>query len=326
MKDLSVFVAYNFEPSELSYIQERLLPAINLSHGTSLPDSPDYEVLVHGRPDEQWLSVSSRLKMLVIPFAGLPESTASVLKEFSNLTVYNLHHNAVPVAEMAIGLLLATARRIAYLDRCLRKGDWSPRYSDHDRSFLLQGRSVLILGYGHVGRVVGKLCRGLGMAVKAVQRSPAHTEGDVDVYSIQSLPELLPWARVVIVCLPLTDETRGLLDGEMLGRLPRDAIIINVGRAGIIDERALYEALKNGSLAAAGLDVWFNYPATEEDRVNTSPSAYPFHQLDNVVMTPHIAGQVHSTEKLRLEQLADLLNRLALNQPPDSEIDIFRGY
>jgi phosphoglycerate dehydrogenase-like enzyme len=242
------------------------------------------------------------------------------------LNIYNLHHNAAPVAEMAVALMLAAARRIPSLDRELRKHNWEPRYQNHDQSFLLAGRRVLVLGYGHVGRHVGQLCRALGMQVVGIKRTPIKDEGEIEVHSIESLPSQLQTTQVLVICVPLTIQTRGLIDAEMLARLPPEAILVNVARGEVIDEKALYQVLVDGTIAAAGLDVWFNYPTEADERSATPPSAYPFEQLENVVLTPHVAGKVATTEQMRMEHLATLLNQLAEGRQPAGVVDIARGY
>ena len=193
--ELSVFLSYIPQPEHLTILEGLMDPLIRLSMGEDLPSNPDYEVLVKGRPDEQWLTASDRLWALVIPFAGLPDITAEVLRNFPDLRVYNLHHNSLPVAEMVIGLLLSVARRIPLLDRSLRMENWSLRYADNSNSLLLYGRRVLILGYGHVGQAVGKLCSALGMQVAAIRRSQTQIdEGDIPVYTPADLAERLPEA------------------------------------------------------------------------------------------------------------------------------------
>jgi phosphoglycerate dehydrogenase-like enzyme len=325
--ELSVFLSNTPQPDHLAILEGLLDPLIRLSMGEDLPSNPDYEVLVKGRPDEQWLTASDRLWGLVIPFAGLPDTTAKVLRNFPELRIYNLHHNSLPVAEMVMGLLLCVARRIPLLDRNLRMEDWSLRYADNADSLLLHGRRVLILGYGHVGQAVGNLCSALGMQVSAIRRSQTQiVEGEIPVYPSSELPERLPEAEVLIVCLPLTIETHELLDSEMLNLLPGEAMIVNAGRAAVFDEEALFNALADGKIAGAGLDVWFNYPLKVDDRSSTAPSRFPFQSLPNVVMTPHVAGKVQETERLRMEHLAALLNSLANDDDPRNQIDVVRGY
>ncbi|HET8842968.1 MAG TPA: hypothetical protein VFN35_16005, partial [Ktedonobacteraceae bacterium] len=127
---------------DYAYLRSELSSEIRLTDDPDVP--PDCEILVAGRPTREQLLASSKLCMLVIPFAGLPESTRTLLLEFPHIAVHNLHYNALPVAEMAITLLLAAAKFIVPVDRTFRTHEWTARYQP-DPALLISGRSVLIL-------------------------------------------------------------------------------------------------------------------------------------------------------------------------------------
>ena len=129
-----------------------------------------------------------------------PATARDLLREFPQIAVHNLHHNAVTVAELAIALLLAAAKSIVPLDRGLRARDWTPRYQASS-ALMLAGRTALVLGYGAVGREVARLCRSLGMEVVAVRRKgPTEpSEGPDEVYPITELERLLPRADAAVV-------------------------------------------------------------------------------------------------------------------------------
>jgi phosphoglycerate dehydrogenase-like enzyme len=318
-----------YDTESLSHLRSQLHPDIVLTAGSDPPTLADYEILVAGRPQREHITASPNLKTVVIPWAGLPEPTRRLMLDFPNIAVHNLHHNALPVAEHAIALLLAAMKSIVPMDRSLRGHDWSPRYQ-RKPSLLVNGKRGLILGFGAIGRHVAALCRGLGMEVTAVQRHAGQpgtdTPGDVAVVTLDALHMNLPAADAVIVCLPHTPETTGLIGAEELALLPSGAVLINIARGPIVDEAALYGALSEGRLYAAGLDVWYNYPADEEARRHTPPADHPFHELENVVMSPHRAGHTEETESLRMEHLAELLNAAARGQPMPNPVDLQAGY
>jgi phosphoglycerate dehydrogenase-like enzyme len=315
-------------PAEaLALLRERLAPAIRLVAGPDTAMPAGTRVLVAGRPGEAELRASPELSAVVIPWAGVPEPTRELLGRFPHLALHNLHHNAAPVAELAFALLLAVAKLIVPVDRKLRAGDWRPRY-ERGATLLLEGKRALVLGYGHIGRRAGRLCRAMGMEVWAIQRRPqaAADETASQIHPVDRLPDLLPQVQALLVCLPLTPETRGLIGARELALLPANGVLVNIGRGPIIDEKALYEALCDRRLLGAGLDVWYNYPDDEAGRANTQPSDYPFHELDNVVMSPHRGGDSDETERLRLEQLGLLLNELAAGRPGPNRVELAAGY
>ena len=108
--------------------------------------------------------------------------------------------------------------------------------------------------------------------------------------------------------------------------LPKGALLVNVGRGPIVDEEALYEALTQGSLCAAGLDVWYQYPEDEVARLKTQPSIFPFHELENVVLSPHRGGASTVSQLRRMGALAEMLNTLAQGLPLPNRVDLTIGY
>ncbi len=130
----------------------------------------------------------------------------------------------------------------------------------------------------------------------------------------------------MIVCLPSTEHTKGLLDARRLGLLPDGAVLVNVARADIVDEDALYEGLESRRIAAAGLDVWYRYPQSEDGRSDTLPGNRPFHELANVVPSPHRAGHGAGTEAERARHLASTLNAAARGADVPHRVDIAEGY
>ena len=124
-------------------------------------------ILVAGRPKREDILAADHLDILIIPWAGLPPETRELMREFPDVAVHNLHHNAAPVAEMALNLMLAAAKMSIPMDRSLRAHDWSHRYRP-TQALLLQGGTALILGYGAIGRCLAPMCKALGMTVLAI--------------------------------------------------------------------------------------------------------------------------------------------------------------
>ncbi|MAT43044.1 MAG: hypothetical protein CL609_11925 [Anaerolineaceae bacterium] len=317
------------EPGLLSQFIDDLSSCIQLTTGEDNPARFDCDVLIEGRPPDELLAGNPHLKAVVIPFAGLPPVTRERCQRYPNLSVYNLHHNAIITAEMAITLMLSAARFVVRYDRGIRNHDWSLRYQDERPSLLLHGKKVVLLGYGAIGKHVARVCLALGMQVEAIKRHVV-TEGEafdgIPCFSTAQLEQRLVDAAVMMVVCPLTDETRGLIGEKQLQMMPAGGVLVNVGRAEIVDQEALYRVLSSGHLAAAGLDVWYNYPETKTDRVNTKPADFPFWEMDQVILSPHRGGHTQETELLRMQHLAVLLNQLAEGQDLIQPINLSLGY
>jgi phosphoglycerate dehydrogenase-like enzyme len=315
------------EPAALAVLRGHLDGNVVLTCGRDLPPQPEYHVLAAGRPDRSHLTASPALHTLIIPFAGLPAATRTLLLDFPHIAVHNLHHNAALTAELALALLLSASKFIIPFDRALRAHDWSPRYRPNP-SLLLEGKTALILGFGAIGKRIARACWGLGMQVVAVRRQLRSEPCDfpVEVHASDALPVLLPRAHVLVIALPATPETEGLIGAPELALMPPGGVLVNIGRGPIVEQNALFEALQSGQLAAAGLDVWYNYPTTPDSRSHTPPADLSFHQLDNVVMSPHRAGHSTETESMRMMALADLLNAAVRAQPLPNRVDLFAGY
>jgi phosphoglycerate dehydrogenase-like enzyme len=315
------------DKAALSQLRAELHADIRLSVGPELATPAGCDILIAGRPQREQIMASPGLQALIIPWAGIPEPTRELMLQFPHIAVHNLHHNALPVAEHVMALLLAAAKFIVPMDRSLRAHDWRARYQPSP-SILLAGKTALILGSGSIGQRVMRLCSALDMQVVAIRRHAAkgQTINGMSVASFQELHRLLPQAHILIICLPHTPETTGLIGAQELALLPPQAILVNIGRGPIVDEGALYEALRGGTLYAAALDVWYDYPGEEATRSHTPPSAYPFHELDNVVMSPHRAGGSTETERLRMTYLAKSLNAAARGEPLPNRVDLQAGY
>ncbi|MCH8979305.1 MAG: hypothetical protein IH945_08705 [Armatimonadetes bacterium] len=304
------------EPDSKDLLLELLEGAVRMSFGDDAPD--DTEILVNGQLGEDVVNGLPLCRHVIIPFAGLQPKTRDVMRKHPGVRLHNLHHNASMTAEMAMALLLACSRRIVKYHNTFAHDDWEPRWFTRDARSL-HGKTVVVLGWGAVGKCVGAACRGFGMEVIGIRR-----QADGDARGIDELHELLPKADFFVVTLPLTEETEGLVGEEEIRLLPEHAIVVNVGRGKVIDEKALYDALKEERIDSAGLDVWYLYPKDRDDK--TPPSQYPFGSLPNVVMTPHVAGGTQDTEPTRMRALAQLIKDIVGGDEEKNLVSVERGY
>jgi len=154
------------------------------------------------------------------------------------------------------------------------------------------------------------------MTVRAIRQRPqarAESDGLAFLGGPDDLDEVLRGADYAAITLPLTPSTRGLLGKRELGLMKPTAVLVNVARAEIVDEDALYEALAGGTIGGAALDVWYRYPAGPDP---TLPARRPFHELGNVLMTPHVAGWTEGTLEARARLIAGNIGRAARGETP----------
>jgi phosphoglycerate dehydrogenase-like enzyme len=259
-------------------------------------------------------AAAGRLRLVQVPGAGLDRIDRAALGASTALA--NVYGHEVGIAEYAMGAILALTRQFGRLDAALRRGAWESQWAVGVAPPLpwpeLAGKTLGILGHGHIGQALARRARAFDMTVLAIRRSPA-PDGEAQVRGPEALDEVLARADYVVVTLPLTAETRGLLDERALARMKRTAMLVNVARAEIVDEDALYRALADKAIAAAALDVWYRYPKTAEP---TPPARCPFHELPNVLMTPHVSGWTEGMLEARARLIADNLERVARGEPP----------
>ncbi len=325
---LNVLLGFAPTPTELATLQQHLHPDIQLYTDENPPPPGEADWLVKGRPAHAQIELHPGLRGLIVPWAGLPGSTRELMREYPHISVHNLHHNATQTAELGAALLLAAAKFLVPVDQALRNDDWRPRYQP-PRAQRLAGKTALILGFGHIGQRLARICNALDMCVIATRRQPEKPllfPLEAEIHPPEALHRLLPRANALLITLPLTEHTRNLIREMELALLPDNALLVNIARGPIVDEAALYYALREGRLAAAGMDVWWNYPQDEESRQDTAPSSYPFRELDNVVMSPHRGGSVIEDEQQRMVALAELLNAAARGEEIPNRVDLEAGY
>lgn len=301
----------------------------------SLSD-PDVQVLVshHAPADPRKLP---RLKWIASVSAGVEEIMATEPWRHGIVVTNGSGLHASAMGEYVVAALLQVTQRIPERLAAQREHSW-PAWSSAPWVALagtrLRGRTVLIVGYGSVGREIGRLLSAFGLRILAVKARPDARAnrgyrlpgmGDPDgalperIVGYDGLPDVLGAADFVVIAAPLTDDTRHFIDRSFLSAMRPDAWLINVGRGGHVDEDALLDALRSGRIAGAVLDVFEDEPL---------PAHSPFYGLANVLVTPHLAGaggpKAFWPDAVQL--LAENLRRYAAGRELLNVVDAKRGY
>ena len=281
----------------------------------------DIDVLVTLVFTQAMAAGAKRLRLVQVPGAGLDRIDRAAIP--SGATLSKVHGHATGIAEYVIGAMIALSRSFARLHAGLRAGrwesQWAPSVPPPPAWPELAGRALGILGYGGIGRALARRARAFDMHVCAIRRHVGVSAEDDLAFlgGPESLPELLRRSDYLAITLPLTSQTQGLIGRAQLGLMKPTAIVVNVGGAQIVDEDALYEALADGQIAGAALDVWYRYPSTPGPLL---PARRPFHDLPNVLMTPHVSGWTDGTLEARAALIAENIRHTAVGELPENMV------
>ena len=267
------------------------------------------EVMI-GWPEPEWLAVSP-LKLLLLPSAGYEEYLTSELAAKEGLVVCNAGGAySEGVAEHCVAMMMALVRRLPeYL------AAMEPRRWDHlHRHRRLSGSTVCVIGLGTLGSAIASRCSTLGVNVVGVRRHPDRPSPQVsEVFGPEDLVRAVSGADHVVGALPGGASTRGLISREVIAAMKPGAYFCNVGRGASVDEAALIERLQDGSLAGAGLDVFAIEPLPDDS---------PLWSMENVIVTPHMAGYTWDYADELCYVFAANLARYSANEPLRNVIDL----
>jgi len=275
------------------------------AHGTI-----DADVLVTTRlaSDE---AARLRVRLLHAPATGLDGIALEALPADCQVCIVRGHE--VPIAEYVTHAILEH-----FLDRAaqpwqLDEKHWPAAYLQRPQHEEAAGHTVLILGFGHIGREIAVRARALQMQILAVTRRGDSEELAHRTVAFDRLSAVLPEADAVVVCCPLDQTTRGCIGAAELARMKPGALLVNVARGEVVDEEALFRALRDRRIARAVLDVWYAYP--READASLAPSRFPFHTLPNVRCTPHVSGWTNELLPRRYRLVAQNIRRLRDGEP-----------
>lgn len=295
-------------------VSDKLEVAVAVNRDDQNAMIPDVDIVLGGINRQLFLE-AKKLKWVQVPSAG---ADSLLFPEFveSNVTLTSMKgYVGVHLADHAMALLLTLARGI---HTAIRNPGWEAKDNIRANSLELIGRTMGIIGLGGTGVEVARRAVGFGMEVIALEpEAPQKPDFVKDIWKPERFYDLLGCSHVVTICAPLTDATLGMFDLDAFRSMKRDAILINVTRGRIVDGPGLVQALEDGLIAAAGLDV------TPEEPL---PSDSPLWKMDNVIITPHTSGGSPARVDRLVELFCENLQRFLSGETLVSVIDKRKGY
>ena len=273
--------------------------------------SADILVSNHWRPDSP---PAPRIRLVQSVATGVELFDFAALP--SGLTVCNAFGHETAIAEYVLMTMLVLSHRLVdiaaeFRERASWRTSWVMGGAPHGE---IRGSTLGIVGYGRVGREVARRAAAFGCRIVAANRSPRPIEDGVDrLYPLSEIDRMLPQCDTVAICTALGPETTGLFDASRLRRMKPEAFLINIARGPIVDEAALFAALRDRRIAGAALDVWWQYPSAGEPE--RRGSHLPFHELPNVIVTPHNSGWTTGMVERRWQEIAANLDRFVRGEP-----------
>jgi phosphoglycerate dehydrogenase-like enzyme len=289
----------------------RILPAGDPGHDEFASVLDQAEVAVSLRFHRSF-PPAPRLRLLHVPGSGTDAIDFDALP--SACVVCNVYEHEIPIAEYVLLAMLEWVIRYAEMNAAFRSRSWSENYRSRQPHDELAGKTVGVVGYGRIGRAIARRARAFDMRILALTRTPREADDLVGgFFGPDRLGPFLEACDFVVIACPLTRETRGMLGRAGLGRMKRSAVLINVSRAEIVDEAALFEALREQRIAGAVLDVWYDYPGSGTQ--TTAPSRFPFQDLPGVYATAHSSAWTWQLFERRWAVIADNIDQFASGRP-----------
>lgn len=288
---------------------------VDLSDGLALPGEVAHfesaDVIVGIKLDST-MPTPRKLRLYHAPAAGTDAIDLALLPPGSALCNCHGHENAI--AEYVMAALLLRHVPLAQADADLRQGKWT-YWAGRPTALRteLGQQTIGLLGFGHIAQTVALRAKAFGMRVHVANRSAVKAPQVDQAFGLDDLAAFMGSVDAVIVSLPLTPQTQGLVDAAALQAMRRDAVLVNVGRGPVVSEQALFDVLSKRQIGGAIIDTWYQYPTP--DRFECAPSSLDFASLDNVTLTPHMSGWTSGTVTRRQQTMADNISRLSAGQP-----------
>ena len=321
-------------PGDLQYIRDGLDQLVHNQYELVVPNVFDEETLCGYAADadvllgpfvtEKLLQTAEKLKLIQVPWTGMDTFDFGAVQN-SSVPICNTHSNSDAVAELAIALMLDLVKKVSYHDRKMRRGSWNRDQTPLTlKSDLIHGKTVCILGLGSIGKRIAVITKAFGTVVYGTSNRCSADETVDRVFRQTEISAAAENADIIICALPLTPDTRSSINREFFAALKKNPFLVNISRAAVIDEAALYEALTDGKGSGFAADVWWNAPKRGESESWPS-ERYDFQNMDNVVLSPHRAGFINGCLP-HLDGAIENIAALILGQPLKNTIDRRKAY
>ncbi|MBN2543636.1 hypothetical protein JXI42_12290 [bacterium] len=284
-----------FEQKLNSFSSIKLLFPEPANEKTWLKHCANADIVVGWRPTMRLLQEAKQLSLYINPGAGV-QHLVPLFKKLDNIRkviLVNGHGNSYFTAQHAVALLLALMNQVVHHHNWMRDGKWRTGDSEA-KSIPLRDRKIGLLGYGNVNTKIHKFLSGFEIEFAVLRQhwkkqiEPAPTP--IKKYTPAKLYNFLQYIDILIISIPQTTKSIGLIGKQELELLGKEALLVNIGRGNIIDEECLFNALKNKTIKGAAIDVWYNYFPEADLKEKKYPSQFPFHTLNNIILSPHRAA------------------------------------
>jgi len=292
----------------------------------SFPKLSNANVVIGWRFTESMIPQLSQCQLIINPGAGVRQVVQFFQKHHlqHQIKLCNSHGNAYASAQHALALLLALSNKVVRHHNFLQGGKWRTGEKE-GKSILLKNRKIGFLGYGAVNQKVHQFLSGFNLDFYALRSKWKETPNELKTYYPNQLNDFLNEIDVLIVALPHTESTENLIGQEELKLLGKNALLVNIGRGPVINEKALYNALNNNVISGAAIDVWYNYRPEENEQGQKFPFNYPFNKLENMVLSPHRAASPMD-DIYRFDDCIENIIRFANQKTLVNVVNISEGY
>jgi phosphoglycerate dehydrogenase-like enzyme len=334
---MNILLTKKMMSQDIAYIQSGLSSDIKLifpesyDEATLVNNVSKAEVLLGGFFSEGLLSHARNLKFAQIPWTGVDNLDFDLLRKH-NVVVCNSHSNSEVVAEHAVAMMMDAAKKLSYHDREMRKGNWNRLFPDTQNNISpfsqkISGSKIGIIGFGAIGQSIVNMLKGFSCSFHVFTRSGLIAEefkNKVEWFKIKDFIDKAKELDVVFVAIPLTKETQGIIDKHFFNAMSANSILINISRGQVLNPTHLYDVLLNKQIGGAAIDTWYNYPSPSNPMVFPSLE-FPFHELDNIILSPHRAGYIDSGFP-HLDDAIENLNRFVKGESLKNIISLNNTY